>query len=166
MRVTLCRKPGAQGAKLSDDIYGDLDPTSGDGWFDPTMIMIHADPECSESPEGDILLFDSVNKKLSLWVERHEFYAQFDGEWRMAMLAVEAKEEDPRPRNLAADWIARQRLDRAVAGLVVEEEEDRLGDCCVNPACDGIYEEMSLHDDWEGRVTCNRCGDRPLRWRR
>jgi hypothetical protein len=155
MRVTLCRKPGAEECYADGDgICGDLDPTSGDGWFDPTMIMIHADPACSENPEGDILLFDSVNGKLSLWVERHEFYAQFDGEWRMVLemstmhqrrrsRARLYKQVDAGPKEaIPGPLPSVDRLDRpGVQGPVgtATEEEDRLGDCCVNPACGGTF---------------------------
>lgn len=33
--------------------------------------------------------------------------------------------------------------------------------CCGN----GTYRETSLYDDWEGMVTCTKCGDRVKRHR-
>jgi hypothetical protein len=87
MRVVLCRKPGYNGAKLADDIYGEIDPqVNVAGWFDPRAIQINADPECSDTPDGDILLFDSVNETLSVWLNRREVFAQLDGEYRMGFV--------------------------------------------------------------------------------
>lgn len=87
MRVVLCRKPGANGAKLADDIYGEIDPqVDVAGWFDPRAIQINVDPECSDTPDGDILLFDSVNGTLSVWLNRREVFAQLDGEYRMGFV--------------------------------------------------------------------------------
>lgn len=87
MRVVLCRKPGDNGAKLADDIYGEIDPqVDVAGWFDPHAIQILVDPECSDNPDGDILLFDSVNGTLSVWLNRREVFARLDGEYRMSFV--------------------------------------------------------------------------------
>jgi len=85
MRVVLCRKPGANGEKLADDIYGEIWPWD-DKWFDPQAIQVNVDPECSDTPDGDILLFDSVNGTLSVWLNRREVFAQLDGEYRMGFV--------------------------------------------------------------------------------
>ena len=82
MRVTLSREPKSGGHKVSDDIFGELDFESTE-WFNPREIMIHADPECSENPEGDVLMFDSVDHKLKMFIQRLATYAEFDGGWRM-----------------------------------------------------------------------------------
>lgn len=40
---------------------------------------------------------------------------------------------------------------------------DSTGDRC--PRClEGTLRERSLHDDWEGLLTCEKCGDRTPRW--
>lgn len=88
MRVCLSRLPAdasERGKKISDDIFGDLDVenTCSDGWFEPTMIMVNADVECSDGPEGDVLMFNSVTGKLSMWLDRRGCYAELDGKWGM-----------------------------------------------------------------------------------
>lgn len=43
--------------------------------------------------------------------------------------------------------------------LELDQFEPMIGTPCVL-GCGGIYSEMSLHDDWEGKVTCNNCRHR------
>jgi len=45
-------------------------------------------------------------------------------------------------------------------------EKDMLGERCDNDdnTCGGIFIEATIHDDWEGFVTCDKCGLRIKRW--
>lgn len=94
MRVCLTRLPAdasERGRKIFDDIFGDLDieNTMADGWFDPTMIMVITDVECSDGSEGDVLMFNSVTGKLNMWLQRRECYAELEGKWGMALIPGE-----------------------------------------------------------------------------
>ena len=46
------------------------------------------------------------------------------------------------------------------------KKKDMLGEeCdCDDGNCGGTFKEMSIYDDWEGFVTCNKCGLRVKRW--
>ena len=86
MRVVLCRKP-ENGVKLTDDIYGEIDPqVDVAGWFDPHAIRILVDPECSDNPDGDILLFDSVYGTLSVRFTPFSATFMLEGEYRMSFV--------------------------------------------------------------------------------
>ena len=45
-----------------------------------------------------------------------------------------------------------------------EDKNDRKGKRCEK--CKrGTYGEGSMHDDLEGKITCNKCGDRQERYK-
>lgn len=46
---------------------------------------------------------------------------------------------------------------------IKEHLKDRKGACCIYCG-KGLYEEGSIYDDWEGKVTCSLCKTRVDRY--
>lgn len=43
-------------------------------------------------------------------------------------------------------------------------KKDRTGETCEKCKI-GKYAECGVHDDWDGKITCDKCGNRVDRWR-